>query len=105
MEKTTSEWNEGNPLLSSVEAQQKLADVINILGTKVMPYCWKLTGNDPDSLCNLLNVDERILHLSLQSLQKPTAHVGTLILHLIVKMIDMAKKTQQQQTNKSTLRF
>eukprot|EP00978_Attheya_sp_CCMP212_P022473 scaffold67100_cov51-Attheya_sp.AAC.1 len=58
MEKTTSEWNEGNPLLSSVEAQQKLADVINILGTKVMPYCWKLTGNDPDSLCNLLNVDD-----------------------------------------------
>ena len=45
-----------NPL-SAAEAQQLLADVVNVISRRVHPYCWKLTGDDRDSLCNLLDID------------------------------------------------
>ena len=57
MDKVCVEENRGSKPLSSAEAQQLLAAALNDIAGRVAPYCWKLTGTDPDSLCNLLDID------------------------------------------------
>ena len=56
MEKVSVAQNVGSLGLSRAEAQELLANIVNIISGRVTPYCWKLVGDDPDSLHNLLDV-------------------------------------------------
>ena len=56
MEEGCVAQNVGSPGLSTAEGQDLLSNILNILSSRVTPYCWKLIGDDPDSLHNLIGV-------------------------------------------------
>ena len=56
MEKVCASQNRGPDPLSCSEAQDLLADIMNILAARLIPYCWKLIGDDADSLHRLLDI-------------------------------------------------
>ena len=56
MEESCVAQNVGSPALSIAEGQDLLANILNILSSRVTAYCWKLIGDDPDSLHKLLDI-------------------------------------------------
>ena len=56
MEEANVAQNAGSLGLSQAEAQDLLANSMNIIAVHVQPYCWKLGGEDDDSLHNLLEI-------------------------------------------------
>jgi len=42
-------------------AQQKLAEAIAVAGERVTPYFWRLSGDEPNSLCRILGMEEEEL--------------------------------------------
>ena len=58
MEKDHAKGNGSCRPLESAEACAKLAEILNFASAKLTPYCWQLAGKEPDSLCNLLDLDE-----------------------------------------------
>ena len=58
MSKSPCERIEGSTSLPPLLLQEKLADLINSVAAKCHPYCWRLIGNQPDSLCNFLSITE-----------------------------------------------
>ena len=56
MEKVCADKNHRPPPLSGPEAQSLLSSILNDIAQRVAPYCWKLLGDDPDSISNLLDI-------------------------------------------------
>ena len=50
--------NVGSRGVSQAEAQDLLSNIINILAQRVAPYCWKLGGDDHDSLHQFLETSQ-----------------------------------------------
>ena len=54
-------------IMHYMEAQKDLATSIKSIGSKVNSYFWRLSGDEPNSLCKLLSMQEEelkvILHL------------------------------------------
>ena len=48
--------------LSPVIVRDMLSGIMNGIGGKVLPYCWKLIGDDPDSLSKLLGLCMEDMH-------------------------------------------
>ena len=59
MNKACTEQIRAAKPLSAPEAQSLLGGVLNEIAQRVAPYCWKLLGDDPDSLSNLLDIDSK----------------------------------------------
>jgi hypothetical protein len=45
-------------IMTFVMAQEQLALTIKAAGRNVYPYFWRLSGDEPNSLCRFLSLDE-----------------------------------------------
>jgi hypothetical protein len=52
--------------MNHLEAQDELAESIKVAGSKVKAYFWRLSGNDANSLCRFLGMEEEKLMIVLR---------------------------------------